>query len=55
MLPLVRKVYSSDLDSFKLDEVLENCHIYSDKPHSGLTDCYLIEKVFEHALDDLLE
>lgn len=55
MLPLVRKVYSSDLDSFKLDEVLENCHIYADKPHSGLTDCYLIEKVFEHALDDLLE
>lgn len=55
MLPLVRKVYSSDLDSFNLDEVLENCHIYADKPHSGLTDCYLIEKVFEHALDDLLE
>lgn len=53
VLPLCRKVYKNDIDSFALSDVCDLCGIYREDAHRALSDCLATGKVFQQVIDDI--
>lgn len=55
VLPICRKAYKDDLDTFSLDDVAEVCQVFRDSSHRSLSDCLATGKVFSCAIDDIAQ
>lgn len=53
VLPLCRKAYKNDIDSFSLSDVCDLCRVYREDAHRSLSDCFATGKIFEQVIDDI--